>query len=157
MARRRRPTDPLTRGRPSPGLAPAWTPGAAPRDFFPHYDLLEDADRRRSIWSDLSPPTPLRTVYQRGTRGALIQNRWSPLYPPAKPRQRLSVFGGKAPSLFAGLEVNKRVLFCLRRKQRRESLFALRRVGFRGSSPGSRSQYNQKYYQRSGDSRYSCR
>lgn len=45
-----------------------------------------------------------------------------------------------------------KVHFCVQRKQRKEVLFALRKVGFRGSSPGSGGGYR-----RGGDSSYSCR
>lgn len=149
MARRSRPRDPLARGR---GSFPSSPHRAAPRDFLPH-DLLEDAASVARVWSDLSPRDTLRTVYP--WAGA---HDVDPLYPPAKPRvARLSVFGGRAPSLFAGLRAPKRVLFCVRRKIRRESMFALRKIGFRGSSPGRRSKFNKKYYQRNYSSQYSCR
>lgn len=42
----------------------------------------------------------------------------------------------------------KRVVFCVRRKIRKEVLFALGRAGFRGSSPGP--------YRRTQDSQYKC-
>lgn len=45
----------------------------------------------------------------------------------------------------------KRVLFCIRRKVRREVLFALRRAGFRGSGPGKGGRYR-----RTQDSQYRC-
>lgn len=146
---RRRPS-PLTGGRDFPLTSPH---RAAPPDFFPH-DLLEDAERRARVWSDLSPRTSLRTVYQEGPQ------KWRVTYPhsPAKPRvARLSVFGGNAPSLFVGLKLDRRVLECVRRKQRRESLFAFRKVGFKGSSPGRRSKFNNQFYQRRYTSNYSCR
>lgn len=43
----------------------------------------------------------------------------------------------------------KSVDFCVRRKARREVLFAVRRAGFRGSAP-------KRSYRRSGDSQYRC-
>lgn len=147
MARRSRRAGPLTRGRDFP-LTSAHS--AAPRDFFPHDDLLEDADSRSRVWSDLSPRSTSRTVYQEGPRFVNV--------PFAKPRAaRLSVFGGKAPSLFAELRLGRRVLTCVKRKIRRESLFALQKVGFKGSSPGRRSKFNRKFYQRNYTSHYSCR
>lgn len=42
-----------------------------------------------------------------------------------------------------------RALFCVRRKQRKEVLFALGRAGFRGSAP-------KKHYRRTQDSQYRC-
>jgi len=148
MARRRRSTVPLTPGR---GSYPSSAHSAAPGDFLPH-DLLEDAATRARVRSDLSPRAWLRTVYQEGPLFGYAR----PLSP-TKPREaRLSVFSRNAPSLFAGLRVDRRVQFCVSRKIRRESLFAYKKIGYRGSSPGRRSKYNRKLYQRSGNSRYSC-
>lgn len=45
----------------------------------------------------------------------------------------------------------KRVFFCVKRKLRREVLFAFRKVGFRGSSPGAR-----RSYRRNGNSLHGC-
>lgn len=45
----------------------------------------------------------------------------------------------------------KRVLFCVKRKIRREVLFAFRRAGFRGSGPGRR-----RTYRRNGNSSHGC-
>jgi len=149
MARRRRSTVASGRGSWTPLGRP---PRPAPEDFFPH-DLLEDADRLRHRQNDLFLPQPLRTVYQGGPRYSYR----SPLYPLARPAEsRLSVFARNAPRLNAGLRVDRRVVLCVKRKFRRESLFALRKIGFKGSSPGRRSKFTDKLYRRSGDSRYSC-
>lgn len=45
----------------------------------------------------------------------------------------------------------ERVLFCLKRKVRREVLFAFRRAGYRGSGPGRR-----RTYRRNGNSLHGC-
>lgn len=56
-----------------------------------------------------------------------------------------------------GLSVRSplRVLFCVRRKARREVLFAYSKAGFGGSSPGRRDRSGRKY-RRSASSAFSC-
>lgn len=44
-----------------------------------------------------------------------------------------------------------RVMFCVKRKIRKEVLFALRKAGYRGSGPGRR-----RTYRRTGDSSHGC-
>lgn len=70
-------------------------------------------------------------------------------YPSAKrvaPHAKLT-FGNPYLSQLA-MRVPRHVLFCVRRKSRREVLFAYRRAGFSGSAP--------RRYRRTAESRYSC-
>lgn len=56
---------------------------------------------------------------------------------PAKQARRAFDTSGRYSALrLLQLRVPKKVLFCIKRKARRSVLFAWRKVGFRGSSPG---------------------
>lgn len=77
----------------------------------------------------LSPPTT-RVVY--GPKPSL----------PLPPSRRTQFLG------LNRLLANPRVTMCVRRKQRREVLFAMRRAGFSGSAPGP--------YRRTNNSSWSC-
>lgn len=70
-------------------------------------------------------------------------------YPPYGPRR---VVGSQR--LYSSwdtlqIRVPRKAVFCVRRKSRREVLFALRRAGFRGSAP-------KRHYRRSQDSLWRC-
>lgn len=148
MARRRRSSSFRNRGDTSP-LSSASLLGAAP-DFSFQHDELEDAGRRAQRPYELVGRAPVESVYQ--PRVVSVE----------APRTRRMPYAGmfrggfNVWSALRSLLVRKQVDFCVRRKQRRESLFALRRIGFRGSSPGTRSRYTGKYYRRTGNSQYRC-
>lgn len=89
-----------------------------------------------------------------------LQVRRQPLVRPTLSSRKVgrfrfrSPFGSQYRQLLAfGRMVKnpKRVVFCVKRKLRREVLFAFRRVGFRGSSPG-----NRRKYRRNGNSLHGC-
>lgn len=71
------------------------------------------------------------------------------------PRKRLVVSPRtrkfKDPLRVLKMEHPRRVLFCVRRKARKEVLFAHSKVGYRGSSPGRR-----RTYRRTGNSAFRC-
>jgi len=127
-------------------------PEAAPRSFYPHDDLENAVSRAQGLYNPVE-----RTLFE------AVQPRpralaTAPLYP-YKPAFRPFAAGryGRPPNLAWHEVINRKVGFCVARKARRESLFALRKIGFAGSSPGRRSKFTGKYYRRNGNSIYACR
>lgn len=134
---------------------------AAPGSFFPHDDL-ENADRRANLLQSLLQRTPRATAYQgrvhQGVPRRFVARPvrfkspvFLPLVAPRGPRARRG--GERLPFR---LTLPLRVEACVRRTQRREALFALRKIGFAGSSPGRGSRFTGKWYRRTGDSNYAC-
>lgn len=108
------------------------------------FEELQGSDR--SVGGVLRGLAPL-SVAQRdvGLKQWVGVNRRSPTkraFSKARYYNKLGALAIAAPS---------RVQFCVRRKVRREVLFAIRKVGRSGSSPG-----RYRRYRRTGDSRYSC-
>lgn len=130
-------------------------PRPAPRAFF----LEGDDSRRAEVLRRLLQRAPVATAYPgRGAAGVPRRFVARPL------RSSGPVFGfalspRSRPPLGRGgmrLTLPLRVEACVRRTQRREALFALRKIGFAGSSPGRRSRFTGKRYRRTGDSNYAC-
>lgn len=172
--RQRRRSDPLTRGRGSPPLS--HPPGAAPRDFFPAEYLFQEQDRRAIGINDLFKRAPDEAVQPRlrvyeppllkagrrpfvGTPSdSALRSLWSAYHVNRRFwRDPVRwVWRSLYSKLSAKLQMSKKVKACVDRKQRREVLFARRKVGFAGSSPGRRSKYTRKLYRRTSYSRYAC-
>lgn len=96
-----------------------------------------------ALWQPPGVPVGLDDDRGFDVRGALRDR-----LPLAKQPFRFQRFAGLK---VLSLRVPSRVRFCIRRKERRSILFAYRKVGYRGSSPGRRG------YRRVQDSQYSCR
>lgn len=122
-------------------------PDVAPGPFFPELELEDRVSRpRRAPYA--APRTAEELVY----RSRLMAEQ-------ARARAPLSRFTGRFSVSYKPLRVMsmpRRTLDCVRRKSRKEALFAMRLIGFRGSSPGTRSQYTGKYYRRTASSQYRC-
>lgn len=135
------------------------------RDLFSSGDVLEHLtglDRLpRAVRLDLErdedlPALPAHrapeTVYPWASSRLLPdrQRLFSYRPPPAKPRRKARLELGRYSSLrVLQMRVPARVDFCIRRKKRREVLFAFRRAGFRGSA-------GKRFWRRSSSSSYSC-
>lgn len=75
---------------------------------------------------------------------------------PRRPRSRFkSRVDSFWPLRVLRVEVPREVAFCVKRKQRREALFARRQIGFSGSSRGRR-RFDGRYYRRTVESAYGC-
>lgn len=105
------------------------------------------------IQSHLPPPRllpmPVRVFF------APIPTRRKPPIPPRPTKALMSAKHVRPRStspitqLASGIQLPKQTLICVRRKQRRETLFAINRAGFSGSAP-------KRHYHRTDDSYYSC-
>lgn len=100
----------------------------------------------------VAPGVPIRAVERREWPGRLFRARGIPSFSPAKHAVRRS----KAVSVWHQLRslwmrAPSRVRFCVQRKERKEVLFAYRKIGFSGSSPG---RFNR--YRRTENSAYGC-
>lgn len=107
---------------------PAWS-SAVPQDDFP--------DR---VWDEVP--------YQRSEGSWPVVRRYGPTFSPLK-----GGLGSRSLDALRPLQIRvpMRARFCVQRKQRREVLFAFRRVGYSGSSPGRRNTYR-----RSANSHWRC-
>lgn len=147
MARRR--TGDRVVGRPATGGSLLFDPSVSlPRSTYRDIEALSSTLRREEYGS----PTPRvagnvpRSLVAHFPRRYGLRVVVAPP-PPLAPRR------GRGGSRWSWLPVlnriPSRVLFCVKRKRRRETLFALKKVGFRGSSP-------KKHYRRNANSNYGC-
>lgn len=100
-----------------------------------------------------------RAAGARGTASSLLHRHYQKLdrFSPARQQLSRAVVARDAERRFDPLAVSNvlrmanplRVLFCVRRKMRREVLFALRRAGYSGSA-------RKRHYHRSQESKYGC-
>lgn len=104
---------------------------------FPYHAVyppgLHDAPRRRVLASGVTRGFVAHPVRRSSLLKLILGARRLP-----------SHSGGERP-----LAVSKAALICVRRKRRREVLFALGRAGYRGSAP-------KRHYRRTADSYYRC-
>lgn len=126
------------------GSVAASSAKALPRVFSDPLALLEDAlSADRGF--DLGSAAERLQAHRELSDGRFFARRSVARFGrPSRPRGASSWKGLRR------LELNapSRVRFCVARKQRREVLFAWRKVGFRGSSPGP--------YRRYGSSQWRC-
>lgn len=151
MARSRRRRSRLRSSRgvtPSPSLSPRWDAPALSVGLKASRSRL---DGRRAIFlGGMGGVPPISAGEPERLRRR--PQAYSPT-PSAKqtPRTRFR-------TLSAGLRMGtpSRVWFCLKRKIRREVLFALERAGYRGSGPGRRRPNDDRKYHRTVESSYGC-
>lgn len=132
---------------PRPGAAnfSANVPPALPRVAF--HDDLDSFDSPLSPAVPAVPSLPNPSIPSYGQRSK-ARSRLSPH--PASPLVVKPRRYGQQPRLAKTIQISapRKVLACLRRRRRREVLFALKRAGRRGSAPGP--------YRRTKFSSYSC-
>lgn len=117
--------------------------------------LQQDELWSRSAWSgplELQDGFPDRAwdevPYQRFEGSWPVVRRYGPTFSPLKGGLFGRSFDGLRP---LQIRAPMRARFCVQRKQRREVLFAFRRVGYSGSSPGRRN-----HYRRTANSHWRC-